>query len=78
MTVITKERFVFPEYGDETWGGFFLANILKSLVNDIMSSGDPESYFEAVDRVMDDINDYIAEHGYVDTFNLLEDIWNED
>ena len=42
---------------DITFGGFFKSNIRKWIINECMTSGNPESFFWALGEVISDIED---------------------
>jgi len=46
----------FPELSDITWGGFIKSNIRNSLIDDCLSSGDPQSMFLAIQEAVDNIS----------------------
>jgi hypothetical protein len=54
---------IFPDKDDITWGGFIKSNVENSVINDCLSSGDPENMFLAIQEAIENIQYEIIEMG---------------
>jgi hypothetical protein len=66
---------MFPDKDDITWGGFIKSNVKNGVINDCLSSGDPQNMFFAIQEAIDNIQAEINEIGEYEFWEKEMEAW---